>query len=135
MSETIAKNRGSQEYREISQPHTSVNRPSEGHSSLDTEPSTEVGAQHGPPNTASDNQERLNQLLLEIGGFGRLQFLSYLVTWGGWVSVSFWLYALGYFIQKPVYKCVFAGSVPEADMDEICTAENICDGDPRISSW
>ena len=65
------------------------------------------------------------------------KFIHYLVTWGGWVSVSYWLFALGYFIQKPIYKCKFApDNVFDSEaMAEICQAENICSSDPRILEW
>ena len=37
-----------------------------------------------------------------------------------------------FLIQKQVYACTFAG---EGLSDELCTRENICAGDPRITSW
>lgn len=47
-------------------------------------------------------------------------------------SIAFWWNSLGFYIQSPIYMCTFADpSTP----DSVCTADNICDNDPRITSW
>ena len=50
-------------------------------------------------------------------------------------STGFWLYPLGYFMQKPYYKCTFEEGVPAALHEELCTSQFICDSDSRIASW
>lgn len=58
-----------------------------------------------------------------------------MITWSGIVSVSFWVFVLGYFVQKPVYMCQFAKTVTQLEKDELCTAEYICEADSRILDW
>ena len=48
--------------------------------------------------------------------------------------ISFVVYILGYLLQTPdTYICTYTTEVPEGS--DICTQENICDGDPRIATW
>ena len=38
-------------------------------------------------------------------------------------------------LQEPDYTCTFTDPSSITDPDDVCTAENICDDDPRIASW
>ena len=47
---------------------------------------------------------------------------------------DWWFYEIGFFIQAPVYECTWNGPAPD-DPSSVCTATNICDGDPIIKTW
>ena len=64
----------------------------------------------------------------------RFQMFAYLSIALGINSTGFYYYLLGYLIQYPVYSCTWNGT-PPADPESVCTAENICAGDPAIDNW
>ena len=76
--------------------------------------------------------ERMDKLINDIGGLGRFQFFAYFVITYGISGQGFFFYTLGYLIQQPVYECSYNGEEPS---ENICTAANICNSDPRIASW
>ena len=39
----------------------------------------------------------------EIGGVGRFQVFAWVVICSGISSISFWIYAIGFFLQVPAY--------------------------------
>ena len=39
-----------------------------------------------------------------------------------------------FLIQQQVYSCTYTDSL-FSDADQICTRQNICDGDARIAGW
>ena len=92
----------------------------------------EVRASDQPINTPEDN---LNKLFVDLGGAGRFQYLAYAVIGMALNSTSYWAYPLGYFIQQPKYDCDFTAGVSEAESLKLCTAQYICDKDPRITNW
>ena len=49
--------------------------------------------------------------------------------------MNFWLNQLGFLIQYPRYRCVFAAGTPAEEKEGLCTEEYICAEDSRISSW
>ena len=54
-----------------------------------------------------------------------------LVICFGMSATGFITNILSYLTQKPEYECTFNGDVS----GDVCTANNICHGDPRIDSW
>lgn len=47
---------------------------------------------------------------------------------------SWFIFELGFFTQAPdAYICTYTGGI--IPPEDICTKENICNGDPRIASW
>ena len=79
------------------------------------------------------NDKKLDDLLDKAGGIGKFQILAYLAITLGMFSTNFFFYEIGYFLQEPAYTCTYKS--PVQDPDEICTAKNICSGDPIINSW
>jgi len=79
-----------------------------------------------------DKKEVLAELYEASGGFGRFQYCIFFVFQSAMSAYSLWFYGLGFLTQVPDYSCVFSESGVSQD---ICTAEKICDGDPRILSW
>ena len=82
----------------------------------------------------SSPEQKLDKYLIEAGGLGRFQVLAYLIIGLGMNCTGFYFYMLGYFIQSPVYNCVFNDPQP-TDPSAVCTSENICSNDAQISSW
>ena len=76
-------------------------------------------------------EEKLDDVIEQLGGFGKFQTFAYLAVSTGINSVGFWFYQLGYLMQEPKYKC---NLTPGSDQS-ICTSENICEKDSRILSW
>ena len=72
----------------------------------------------------------IDDTYLRIGGFGRFQVLALIFISLGMISVSAWMYALGFFLQVPNYLCTLGdGSVIS------CKHDKICDEDNQVSSW
>ena len=82
----------------------------------------------------------MNDRIEELGGFSYFQLYAYIVIVCGMSCSSFWSYPMGYFMQEPAYRCLITlpdGPAPLSPEKyaEICTAENICENDPRITDW
>ena len=73
--------------------------------------------------------------MIEIGGVSRFQVLAFFIIESGICSFGYWYFPMGFFIQKPQYKCEFAEWVPEDKYEEICEQDAICSNDERIKSW
>ena len=71
-------------------------------------------------------------MIEKAGGIGLFHILVYLGLGAGVNSISAWLYySIPFYIQKQVYIC----NLTDGAAEEICTRENICNGDSRITSW
>jgi len=77
--------------------------------------------------------ELVDVLFQKAGGCKWFSVLAYMATSTGINSISFFFYQIPFLVQKQVYSCEF--SIPDQNMQEVCTVENICSDDPRISSW
>ena len=66
--------------------------------------------------------------LVLIGGFGKFQWISSIITLGNYVRVGWTIYPLPYMELFPVYKC----TSPTSPTPYTCEAEDFC-GDPSIS--
>ena len=65
------------------------------------------------------------------GGVGRFQVLAFIVIVSGMISVSFWFFALGFFLQIPGYSCTDASGDTFS-----CTADQVCsNGDAVVTEW
>jgi len=62
------------------------------------------------------------------------QIIAFIVVVSVVEATTFISYSTGYFVQMPVYKCTFIEEF-KGDPIEICTVENICAEDPRITSF
>ena len=79
-------------------------------------------------------EENINELLDQLGGFNKFQIFAYIAIIVGMDGPNWFCYSIGYLIQKPdVYLCTYTDGITPPE--DICTVENICDGDPRIASW
>lgn len=47
----------------------------------------------------------IEELFKLTGGVGRFQVFAFIVIVSGMISVSFWFFALGFFLQIPGYTC------------------------------
>ena len=78
----------------------------------------------------------LAKLFHQSGGFGRFQYFIFFTIQSSLSGYCFWFYGLGFLIQEPDYSCTFADPASITDPDAVCTPQNICDDDPRITdSW
>lgn len=80
-------------------------------------------------------EQALDRLFAASGNFGKFQFFSFFTFQSAISCYSFWFYGMGFMIQEPAYKCTFTDPTQITDPDSVCTAENICDGNPLIASW
>lgn len=64
--------------------------------------------------------DQLDDLLVDLGGVGKFQVLAYTIIELGLLSGGYWLFPMGYYIQKPDYSCSFADSVLESEREELC---------------
>ena len=78
--------------------------------------------------------ERVDELFEKVGGCGLFQIFAYIAIAWGISAPSWFIFEVGYFIQAPdEYICKNAdGVILSAD---VCTKDNICDGDPQIATW
>ena len=51
----------------------------------------------------------------------------------GFGATNLIIYGIPFWTKQPTYKCVLTSA--NFDLDEVCTAENICINDSRIESW
>ena len=78
--------------------------------------------------------DRVDQLFEKIGGCGLFQVFAYVSIAFGISAPSWFVYEIGYFTQAPTaYICTYTGGVTPTE--DICTQENICAGNPEISTW
>ena len=81
----------------------------------------------------------MDKLFHKIGGWGWYQTYSYLVIGFGINSTGWFFYGLPYFTQIPDYLCYDIvdppPGYPPIDDPDLCTKENIMDGNPAIASW
>jgi MFS family permease len=78
--------------------------------------------------------DRVDQLFGKVGGCGLFQVFAYIVIVFGISGPSFFIFAIGFFTQKPdAYVCTYTGDVEPTE--NICTLDNICAGDSQIASW
>ncbi len=54
------------------------------------------------------NEEKLDDVIEQLGGFGKFQTFAYFAVSTGINSVGFWFYSLAYLTQEPGYKCQLA---------------------------
>ena len=75
--------------------------------------------------------------MTEAGGISFFHVIVYLALGTGTNCIRIYInHFLPFLIQWQIYKCQFASTEFTDDQkSEICTRENICDGDPRITSW
>ena len=78
--------------------------------------------------------DRVDELYEKIGGCGLFQVFAYFAIAFGMSAPSWFIYEVGFYTQAPdQYICKDAdGNVLPAD---VCTKDNICDGDSAIASW
>ena len=81
-------------------------------------------------NRKPDRDDLLQELFEKSGGFSRFQFFAWLVIQLSVSCGGFWWYGLGFMLQEPTFTCTFTQHVSKPD--DVCTAKNICDNDPRI---
>ena len=67
---------------------------------------------------------------MEKMGTGRFHCITGFIISIGMISTSFWLYALGFFLQVPDYLCTF----DDGKFDS-CTQQQICEEDSIIVNW
>ena len=79
----------------------------------------------------SDHQ--VDALFEQAGGCGLFQVIAFVAISFGMSATSWFVYEIGYFIQKPTsYVCTYTTDTPDPN---ICNVENICSGNPEIKSW
>ena len=73
--------------------------------------------------------------MTEAGGISFFHVIVYLALGTGTNCIRIYInHFLPFLIQWQVYKCQFTSTEFTDDQkSEICTRENICDGDPRIT--
>jgi len=54
-------------------------------------------------------EELLEMALVEIGGFGRLQWLANVILACGWLSTSMWWSNIPTLLLEPKYLCLYIG--------------------------
>ena len=78
-------------------------------------------------------EQKLDQAVTELGGFSKFQIFAFLAVSAGLNSNGFWFYQQAYLMQEPKYACDLARGVDLSQHDAICTSENICAKDSRIT--
>ena len=76
---------------------------------------------------------QIDDMLDQAGGIGAFQIIAFAIITCGISGIHFLWYGLPLFIKHPVYACQLTD--PSLDMNSMCTAEQICAGNPNILSW
>ena len=75
--------------------------------------------------TKIDNKVDIDEIIEEIGGFSKYQFMHMSIVVMGMIAGAFILYSLYYFEIDPEYQCQFKNSTI-ADEWHLCKKHDIC---------
>mmetsp|Transcript_1601 Transcript_1601/g.2370 ORF Transcript_1601/g.2370 Transcript_1601/m.2370 type:complete len:300 (-) Transcript_1601:727-1626(-) len=77
-------------------------------------------------------EDKIEQIYQDIGGLGKFQVFATITFLLGLSGQNWWFYVLGYLTQEPdSFVCTYATEFYQP----ACTKENICAGNPAITSW
>ena len=78
------------------------------------------------------NDEFIDDLIDRAGGVGIFHLVFYLaISWAINCVFGFVYFQLPFYIKQQVYVC----ELTPGSLEDVCTIDNICEGDSRIISW